>query len=167
MTYIIPFKKRPVKIGQGFHGFSHKDWPKDKADMSYSVDFILPEGTKLIASRSGIVAAVYLKGKNNYSGEDIKKGQIACEKWMNELVIEHSDGTSTAYAHLKYKGSSLKVGDKVKQGQVIGLSGNTGWSSEPHLDFTIFKRNYKGRRIKSIKFKFKDYSGSLEDNKLK
>ena len=68
MTYIIPFKKRPIIIGQGFHGFSHKELPEDKSDMSYSIDFILPEGTKLIASRSGIVVAVYIEGKKNYSG---------------------------------------------------------------------------------------------------
>ena len=167
MTYIIPFKKRPVKIAQGFHGFSHKDWPEENVDWSYSVDFILPEGTELIASRAGVVVAVKVNGKINYSGKDAKKGEVACEKWMNELGIKHSDGTYADYAHLKHKGSFVKVGDKVKQGQVIGLSGNTGWSSEPHLDFSIFKRNYKGRKIKSIKFKFKDYEGSLEDNKLK
>ncbi len=86
---------------------------------------------------------------------------------MNELGIKHSDGTYAVYAHLKYKGAFVKVGDKVKQGQSIGLSGNTGWSSEPHLDFSIFKRNHKGRKIKSIKFKFKDYNGSLEDKDLK
>ncbi len=167
MTYIIPFKKRPIIVGQGFNGVSHKDWPEDNQDWTYSVDFILPEETELIASHSGVVVALKIDGKENYSGEDIKKGQIACEKWMNELVMEHSDGTYAAYAHLKHKSSFVKVGDKVKQGQVIGLSGNTGWSSEPHLHFSVFRVNYKGRRNKTIEFKFKDYSGTLEDNKLK
>ncbi len=73
MSYIIPFKKRPVKIGQGFHGFSHKDWSEESADWSYSVDFDLPEGTELIASRGGIVVAVNVNGKGNYSGKDVKK----------------------------------------------------------------------------------------------
>ena len=163
VKYILPFKKRPVKIGQGFHGFSHKDWPEENVDLSYSIDFILPEGTELIASRAGVVVAVKVNGKRNYSGKDTKKGKVACEKWMNELGIKHSDGTYADYAHLKHKGSLVKVGDKVKQGQIIGLSGNTGWSSEPHLDFSIFKRNHNGRKIKSIKFKFKDYDKSLEN----
>jgi murein DD-endopeptidase MepM/ murein hydrolase activator NlpD len=168
MKYIIPFKRRPVRIGQGFNNNkgSHRDWPEDGADMSYSIDFDLPEGTKIIASRGGTIVAVRVEGKKNYSGENIKKGQVACDKWMNEIGIKHSDGTYADYAHVKYKGAFVKVGDKVKQGQVIGLSGNTGWSSEPHLDFCIFRRNYKNRRIKTIKFKFEDYKGSLENSKI-
>ncbi len=165
MKYIIPFKKRPVKIGQGFNNKkgSHRDWPEDDADMTYSIDFDLPEGTQIIASRKGVVVALKINGKKNYSGKDIKKGQIACEKWMNELGIKHSDETYASYSHLKYKGSFVKIGDKVEQGQVIGLSGNTGWSSEPHLDFSVFRKNYKGRKIKTIKFKFEDYNKSLEE----
>jgi len=167
MTYIIPFKKRPVRIGQGFNGMSHRKWPEDKEDFSYSIDFLLPEGTKIIASRSGVVEALKINGKKNYSGRDLKKGEEAYKKWMNELIIKHSDGTYAAYSHLKYKGSFVKIGDKVKQGQVIALSGNTGWSSAPHLDFTVFKKNSGKYKIKSIKIKFKDYNGHLEDMEIK
>jgi len=166
--YIIPFEKRPIKIGQGFNNKegSHRKWFKNKADMSYSIDFYLPEGTKIIASRGGIVVAVRVEGKKNYSGENIKKGQIACDKWMNEIGIKHSDGTYADYAHVKYKGAFVKVGDKVKQGQVIGLSGNTGWSSESHLDFSVFKRNIGNFRIKTIKINFKDYDSPLENKEI-
>lgn len=167
MSYIIPFKKRPVKIGQGFHGRSHRDWPNDKEDFSYSIDFLLPEGTKIVASRAGVIAKVKIDGKRNYSGKDPSKGEIAYKKWMNEIEVKHKDGTFAAYAHLKYKSSSLKVGDKVKQGQIIASSGNTGWSSAPHLDFTVLRKNYGGYRVKSLKIKFKDYSGPLEDKKLR
>jgi len=118
---------------------------------------LLPEGTEIIASRAGIVSKVKDKGRGNYSGKDIKKGQEAYKKQMNEIEIKHSDGTYASYAHLKYKSAFVKVRDKVKQGQVIGLSGNTGWSTEPHLDFSVLKKNYKFRKIKTIRFKFKDY----------
>ena len=74
---------------------------------------------------------------------------------MNEIEIKHSDGTYAAYSHLKYKGTFVKKGEKVKKGQLIGLSGNTGWSSKPHLDFCVFKKNIKGYKIKTIKFKIK------------
>lgn len=163
MSYRIPFKKRPVKIGQGFHGTSHRDWPEDKEDMTYSVDFELPVGTDLIASRGGEITKVKTSGKKNYSGKNIKKGDEAYKKEMNEIEIRHSDGTYASYAHLKHKGSFVKVGEKIKQGQKIGLSGNTGWSSDPHLDFSVFRKNYKSRKIKTIKFKFKDYPFPLEN----
>jgi murein DD-endopeptidase MepM/ murein hydrolase activator NlpD len=167
MNNIIPFKKRPVKIGQGFHGKTHKIWQEDKEDFSFSLDFILPEGTKIIASREGIVTKVKVNGKLNYSGKDPKKGEEAYRDHMNEIEIKHPDETFASYAHLKYKGSFVKKGDKVKQGQKIGLSGNTGWSSKPHLDFTIFRKKFKGYKIKSLKINFEDYKGELEDKKLR
>jgi len=157
MSYIIPFTKRPIKIGQGFNKGSHKDWHEDKEDMSYSIDFLLPEGTDIIASREGKVTKIKDKGKNNYSGKDLLKGEEAYKNDMNEIEIKHNDETYASYAHLKHKGSFVKIGNKVKQGQKIGLSGNTGWSSTPHLDFSIYKKNYKNRKIKTIKFNFKDY----------
>lgn len=165
--YIIPFKKRPIKIGQGFHGKSHRDWPEDQEDMTYSLDFLLPEGTKLFASRDGEVTKVKDTGKKNYSGKDHAKGEEAYKNYMNEIEIKHNDGTYASYAHLKNKGSFVKVGDKVKQGQIIGLSGNTGWSSAPHLDFSVYKKDYKEYKIKTIRFKFEDYNDRLEDKKIK
>jgi len=165
MKYIIPFKKRPIKIGQMFNMGSHRDWIEDKEDMTYSLDFLLQEGTEIIASREGKVTKVKSEGKRNYSGKDLKKGEEAYKKHMNEIEIKHSDGTFSSYAHLKNKGVFVKVGEKVNQGQVIGLSGNTGWSSEPHLDFCIFRKNYQNRKIKTIKFNFLDYGGQLEEKK--
>jgi len=167
MRFIIPFKKRPIKIGQGFHGKSHRDWSEEKEDFIYSVDFLLPEKTEIIASYEGIVTNVKADGKYNYSGKNQKKGERAYREWMNEIEIKHCDGSYASYTHLSCKGSFVKVGDKVKQGQKIGLSGNTGWSSAPHLDFTIFKKDIGHYKIKSIKIKFEDYDGSLEDSKLK
>lgn len=131
--------------------------------MTYSVDFELPEGTVLIASRAGEITKVKDTGDKNYSGKNFKKGEEAYKKHMNEIEIKHRDGTYASYAHLKYKGTFVKIGEKVKQGQKIGLSGNTGWSSDPHLDFSVFKKDYQNRKIKTIKFKFKDYNLSLED----
>lgn len=162
MTYIIPFKKRPIKIGQKFNQGSHKNWPEDKEDMTYSADFLLPKGTEIIAARGRVITKVKINGKKNYSGKDLKKGDKAYRKEMNEIEIKHSDGTYASYPHLKYHGAFVKIKSKVKQGQIIGLSGNTGWSSKPHLDFCVFRKNFKSRKIKTIKIKFKDYNKSLE-----
>ena len=113
MSYIIPFKKRPIKIGQGFNVGSHRDWAEDQEDMTYSVDFLLPEGTELIASREGKVTKVKDIGKKNYAGKDPAKGEEAYKKHMNEIEIKHSDGTYASYAHLKNKGSFLLFIDGV------------------------------------------------------
>ncbi len=157
MTYILPFKKHPVKIGQGFNTGSHKKWPEDKEDMTYSVDFLLRQGTRIIASREGKIVKVKTNGKKNYSGKNPKKGEKAYKEHMNEIVIKHKDGTYAAYSHLKNQKPRVKLGQIIKQGQVIGLSGNTGWSSKPHLDFNIFKKNIGNWKIKTIKIKFEDY----------
>ena len=72
-NYIIPFKKRPIKIRQKFNQGSHRDWTKDKEDMTYSVDFLLSEGTEIIAARGGVITKVEINGKKNYSGKNFEK----------------------------------------------------------------------------------------------
>jgi len=157
MKYTIPFKKRPVKIGQGFNQGSHIKWPEDKEDFTYSIDFLLRQGTKIISSRKGKIIKVKTNGNKNYSGKNLKKGEEAYKKHMNEIIIKHEDNTYASYSHLKKYKPLVKVGQKIKQGQLIGISGNTGWSSAPHLDFSVFKKNIGNWKIKTMKFKFKDY----------
>ena len=53
----------------------------------------------------------------------------------NYIVIKHSNGTQTLYAHLSKV--SVSVGDEVNTGEVIGKSGNTGRSTGPHLHFEV------------------------------
>jgi murein DD-endopeptidase MepM/ murein hydrolase activator NlpD len=166
MDYIIPFYYRPIIIGQGFHGHSHRLWEEDFEYFSYSIDFILPGNSKLIASRSGIVTKIKKDGTKNYSGKDPDIGQFAYLHEMNEIEIQHNDGTFASYSHISFNGAVVKLGEKVEQGQLIGYSGNTGWSSEPHLDFCVFKKNLDGLRIKTIEFRFKDYNGSLENSSI-
>jgi murein DD-endopeptidase MepM/ murein hydrolase activator NlpD len=55
----------------------------------------------------------------------------------NHVIIEHGDGTYGNYWHLKHNGALVNVGDTVKQGQVIGLAGKTGYAAFPHLHFEV------------------------------
>ena len=64
------------------------------------------------------------------------------------------------YFHLKKSGSKVKVGDRVYAGDVIALSGNTGWSSGPHLHFQVFSHN-EDMEVESIPTKFKTEDGNI------
>ena len=59
-------------------------------------------------------------------------------------MIQHADGSRAGYWHLQKDGALVNVGDTVTQGQVIGLSGKTGYAALPHLHFLVW--NYDGKR---------------------
>jgi len=82
------------------------------------IDLVAPEGVPVIASEAGVVT----------------KAQLA-HAWGNIIVVQHDDMYSTSYSHLK--SMSVKVGDKVQKGEVIGLVGHTGLSSKDHLHFEL------------------------------
>jgi murein DD-endopeptidase MepM/ murein hydrolase activator NlpD len=56
-------------------------------------------------------------------------------------VIQHGDNSRSGYWHLKKDGAVVNVGDTVKQGQVIGFSGKTGYAAIPHLHFIVWRNN--------------------------
>ncbi|QTH73565.1 M23 family metallopeptidase [Pseudoalteromonas xiamenensis] len=94
---------------------------------SYAIDFVMPIGTKVLASRNGEVVSIQASFKDGNS-EDLKE---------NYVFIKHSDGTVARYFHLRYDGVLVQQGDQVVAGEVIGLSGNTGQSGGPHLHFDV------------------------------
>jgi urea transporter len=59
------------------------------------------------------------------------------ENWGNSIVIKHAEGLYSQVSHLKKNSAKVKSGDFVKQGDVIGLCGNSGRSPEPHLHFQV------------------------------
>ena len=87
-------------------------------------------GTTICAARTGVVIASYGESKRGgLKDEYLNDG--------NHVIIEHSDGSQAMYWHLQFKGALVNVGDTVKAGQVIGRSGNTGYSAFPHLHFEV------------------------------
>ncbi|WP_105169568.1 M23 family metallopeptidase [Pseudoalteromonas sp. T1lg23B] len=95
----------------------------------YAIDFVIPIGSKIVAARDGEVVSLR-EIYQDYNGEDLKE---------NYIFIRHDDGTIARYFHLTHKGVLVNEGDKVKAGEVIGLSGNTGQSGGPHLHFDVQK----------------------------
>lgn len=142
-TYIyrLPFKSgETYTLTQGFNGkFSHQGVS--------ALDFDLPVGSKVLSAREGIVVAVK---------EDSKKGCPSpdCKSLSNFIIIYHQDGSFASYGHLKKNGARVKVGDEVKKGEVIGISGNTGYSTNPHLHFELYTGGSKKTTpIKNVQFK--------------
>jgi murein DD-endopeptidase MepM/ murein hydrolase activator NlpD len=163
--YLIPFEGK-INIGQGYNSkFSHKLFKEFNFDATYSLDFTLPEGTLILAAREGIVTQVKDDSEINYGGTDQNEGQKAAEQ-ANYIEIEHKDGSFTSYYHVKKGSSKVKIGQKVLQGYPIAKSGNTGWSTTPHLDFTAFHKNKSGFAIKTFPTKFLNYDGPLEDKAI-
>ena len=85
----------------------------------YGIDIAAKKGTKIMSSASGVVTMA--EKDLYYTG--------------GTIIMDHGHGISTIYSHLEKL--EVKVGDKVKQGEIIGTVGSTGRSTGPHLDFRI------------------------------
>ena len=147
-VYALPYRRnRSYILTQGFNG---KHTHKGKS--AYALDFKMAIGTPIHAMRDGIVVAVESKNtEHGYSKEYMNKA--------NHIVIQHDDGTMAMYAHLKPNGVKVKLGQKVVKHQYIGLSGNTGFSSGPHLHVHISAIKSFRSGSQSVAFKFKTKKG--------
>jgi murein DD-endopeptidase MepM/ murein hydrolase activator NlpD len=128
LVYALPFKSgQSFVIGQGFHGtFTHS------GNDEFAVDFDLPIGTEVLAARSGTVVLVV--DKFDRGGPDLSLREKA-----NYVLVRHDDGTLGEYVHLKRDGARVKPGQGVRVGDLIGLSGDVGYSRGAHLHFAVFR----------------------------
>ena len=89
-------------------------------------DFAAKEGTPILASGSGTITRAKWCGGGG-----------------NCIKIKHNSTYQTIYAHMKSFAKGIKVGKKVKQGQIIGYVGSTGMSTGPHLHYEVIVNNKK------------------------
>ena len=141
----FPFPKgKEVQIIQGYNGkFSHNsDYSK------YAIDFELFIGDTITAVADAWVIGViedYVDG-----GSDRK-----WRPYANFITLYHPEShIYTQYVHLDHKGSLVEVGDFVKKGQAIGISGLTGFTDREHLHFNVLQP--KGKGMSSMKIEFED-----------
>jgi murein DD-endopeptidase MepM/ murein hydrolase activator NlpD len=149
-VYALPVdESSPWQVGQGFHGgFSHGD-----EQNRYAVDLVVPVGTPILAARDGVVMQV----ESAFDRSGLNKEKYA--ERANLVRILHDDGSMAVYAHLQENGVYVHVGERVSVGQQIAASGNTGYSSGPHLHFCIQVNT--GMRLVSIPFRMVTSRGYL------
>lgn len=148
VVYALPVEDGAFELGQGFHGgYSHGD------DANrYAVDLIVPEGTPVLAARDGVVLSM-AAGYGDGAPDPSLAGAA------NYIRVLHEDGTMALYGHLREGGVFVRPGQRVTLGQVIGSSGNTGFSSGPHLHFVLQLNT--GMRLESIPFRMIGPDGYL------
>ena len=111
-----------ITQGYGRTDFAIKHY---KSQWHNGIDLRGPIGVPVFAAEKGKV--VYVDNQDKYCPHGA---------YGKYIIIEHENNLSTLYAHLSLQ--TVKVGDEVSRGEIIGYVGNTGWATGPHLHFTVF-----------------------------
>jgi murein DD-endopeptidase MepM/ murein hydrolase activator NlpD len=129
-AYRLPFMEgQSYAITQAYGG---KLSSHNNRENLYAVDFAMPIGTAVVAARAGtVIDATFRHHEGGYEVRFLDKA--------NAVAIVHDDGTVAEYAHLSPGNEVVRVGQRVGAGDLIGYSGNTGYSSGPHLHFIVSK----------------------------
>jgi murein DD-endopeptidase MepM/ murein hydrolase activator NlpD len=120
---------------------------------AYAVDYPMPVGTAIVAAREGVV--IKADGSHSEGGQTPDMLSKA-----NAIRIQHADGTLATYGHLVANGIFVSPGQRVSAGTPIGLSGNTGYSSSPHLHFAVSRVTRSADALNTVSIPFKFYVGN-------
>lgn len=145
--YRLPWQQgESYPVGQAYGGplTTHTE-----RSSQFAVDFSMPQGTTVLAARSGTVVNL----ADSFGVGAIDK--VFADK-ANFVDILHDDGTIATYAHLAERGVTVRLGQKVSVGEKLGISGSTGFSSGPHLHFVVWRpeKGWKGLEQVSIPVEF-------------
>jgi murein DD-endopeptidase MepM/ murein hydrolase activator NlpD len=128
----------PRRVVQGPDGaFSHR------GEIAY--DFAMPVGTPVLAAREGRVAQVVDEFREGGKRNDLRDK-------ANFVSILHADGTFGRYIHLR-EGAVVKPGQRVAAGELVGYSGDTGYSAQSHLHFDVVRATRDGD-VESLPIRF-------------
>ena len=142
-AYRLPYRAgKTFSVLQGFHGaFSHR------GSNEYAIDFDCPVATPVLAARPGVVVAAHAAAQGSGTTPDFLE-----YRRTNFLIVRHDDGTLGEYMHLAPSGVRVSIGQRVERGDELALSGNTGFSSTPHLHFQVMTAATDG--ISALSFPF-------------
>lgn len=150
--YILPFKlnKQIKRRSASVHR---------KFNSPYAIDWAMPVGMPILAAHGGIV--VSCESRFNSCGKS--------EEWIhkgNHIQILSKDNEYSVYGHLKWRGLKVKKGQKVRQGQIIGYSGKTGFATYPHLHFAVYDWLALKRNNEWINLKIRFLKGEENEQNL-
>lgn len=163
--YFLPFdtEKNSVRISQGRNGPWSHFIHRNGQHSTNAVDFALPLGTSILAMRAGVVFAIIDDSEDHYDGTDQGIGLSRRPGTTNLVAIEHDDGTLAYYLHFGCKDIFVKQSQRVRQGDIIGLTGESGWIGPvPHIHIQV----NEGKSQKSLPITFENYDGSLEHDEI-
>jgi hypothetical protein len=153
-AYRLPYPTgNTFAVLQGFHGaFSHR------GSNEYAIDFDCPVATHVLATRPGVVVATNAAAQGSGTTLDYLE-----YKRTNFVLVLHDDGTLGEYMHLAPSGVQVHPGQHVKRGEELALSGNTGFSSTPHLHFQVMTAGEDGRSARSFPFRISIAPDKVEE----
>ncbi len=133
---IMPISSKFLRHAPG--GFGWRTHPIYKSQEFHpGMDFAAPEGTPIYATGDGVV----------------ERADNTAQGYGNHVVLNHSYGYQTLYGHMTKM--AVKVGQKIKRGQVIGYVGSTGLSTAPHVHYEVIKN---GEKMNPVNFYYNDLS---------
>jgi murein DD-endopeptidase MepM/ murein hydrolase activator NlpD len=148
--YRLPYAlSSEVRVSQAFPDMkTHAD------DASqHAVDFVMPIGTNVFAARDGVVIEVasdFFENGTNYQVDGPR---------ANVVRVLHDDGTMALYVHLNWNSIRVVPGQRVRRGEYVADSGNTGFTTGPHLHFVV-QRN-EGGELVAVPLEFASPTGAI------
>lgn len=124
VVYQLPWaSNQSFEVLQTWSGsYSHK--------RDHAIDVEMPIGTPVLAARDGVVVSIRDGWGEGGPSRDFYEQ-------ANHIVVQHDDGSYASYSHLQGGAMEVAIGDVVQTGQPLGRSGNSGWSTGPHLHFVV------------------------------
>lgn len=137
LPYRLPYAiASRVKVSQAYPAaITHRD-----AASLHAVDFVMPVGTQVFAARGGVVIEVASEFHDSGLDPEVDGPRA------NIIRVLHDDGTMSLYAHLNWNSIRVTPGQHVERGEYLADSGNTGFTTGPHLHFVV-QRNREGTLI--------------------